>query len=397
MIFTEGMGGTQGFSKLNGLFDPASEDAHDHSGVEGKGKKISAVNVTNEESGNLAAGTVASQLVTIDSRVGMGTGMKNKIINGNFDIWQRGITFGANENTADCWRNDALGSSVSISRQTFTPGQTDVKGEPKFFHRAIVASVLGASNYVFLSHRIEDVRTLSGRNATLSFYAKADSNKNICVELVQSFGAGASSPVIISGVQLNLTANWAKHVITFPIPSIVGKTINDASGCYLAMQMFLEAGTSLNSRTFSLGQQSGTFDIAQVQLEEGNIATTFEQRHYQQELALCQRYLPVALNGLGYSCAGMAYSATLALCLYPFKVTPRVVPTGIIASTPGNFVALNYTAANLTCTSISFNGGTTLEVGAINVAVASGFTAGNTTLLNGSVAPSKILFTGCEL
>jgi hypothetical protein len=62
------MGGTQGFSKLNGLFDPASADSHDHSGIDGKGEKIPAANIINDATGNLPAGTVASQLAALDGR-----------------------------------------------------------------------------------------------------------------------------------------------------------------------------------------------------------------------------------------------------------------------------------------------------------------------------------------
>jgi hypothetical protein len=73
------------------------------------------------------------------------------------------------------------------------------------------------------------------------------------------------------------------------VPSISGKTLgtdNNLSIC----NIWFDAGSDFNARTDSLGQQSGTFEIAQVQLEPGPVATPFEQRPIGTELALCQRY-----------------------------------------------------------------------------------------------------------
>ena len=67
---------------------------------------------------------------------------RNRIINGGFDIWQRGTSFNVGNNvggyTADRWQlwdNGGVGSAGVISRQTFTPGQTEVAGNPKYFFR----------------------------------------------------------------------------------------------------------------------------------------------------------------------------------------------------------------------------------------------------------------------
>jgi hypothetical protein len=62
---------------------------------------------------------------------------RNLLINGNFDIWQRGTT-NVNQNTggyvADRFRCDWDGNAgVNVSRQNFVPGQLDVPNEPRFF------------------------------------------------------------------------------------------------------------------------------------------------------------------------------------------------------------------------------------------------------------------------
>jgi hypothetical protein len=66
----------------------------------------------------------------------------------------------------------------------------------------------------------------------------------------------------------------------------LGLTVNN----YLGLVIFFDAGSDFNARTDSLGQQSGTFEIAQVQIEPGGVATPFEHRPIGTELALCQRY-----------------------------------------------------------------------------------------------------------
>lgn len=218
-------------------------------------------------------------------------GFRNIIINGNFDIWQRGTSLSGFGYLADRWQVQGAGSTFVQSRQTFALGQTDVPREPEYFHRTVVTSVAGAANYAVFVQRIEDVRTFAGQNVVLSFWAKANASKNACVEFVQLFGSGGSTQVNVSPSNtIALTTSWQKFTVTKSIPSISGKTIgSDNNDCFI-FHLWLDAGSNFNARLNSLGQQSGTFDIAQVQLEAGDNATPFEHRSIGQELALCQRY-----------------------------------------------------------------------------------------------------------
>jgi hypothetical protein len=161
-----------------------------------------------------------------------------------------------------------------------------------------VTSVAGASNYVIARHAIEGVDTLSGKTATLSFWAKADANKNIAVELQQYFGTGGS-------------------------PST---SVNDA-------------GSTYDSRSASLGQQSGTFDIAQVQLEEGSAATPFEQRPIGLEFGLCERYY----QNLGSLYPGHINTGntTAIRFVVPFSVYMRTSPTVTFSNVSSGFSASN--------------------------------------------------------
>jgi hypothetical protein len=249
---------------------------------------------------NIQHPSATSQAITLaaDGSVGVqaNMGMKNKIINGNFDIWQRGTSVTGvadGQYVSDRFRAARTGSTADISRQTFTLGQTDVPNEPTYFHRTVVSSVAGSGNYCILQHRIESVRTLAGQTATLSFWAKTDASKNIAIEFVQTFGSGGSPSSFVTAIGVStcsLTTSWQKFTITVSIPSISGKTLGSNNDDDLRVFFWFDGGSNWDARTNSLGQQSGTFDIAQVQLEAGSVATPFEVRPLGVELALCQRY-----------------------------------------------------------------------------------------------------------
>lgn len=251
---------------------------------------------------------------------------RNKIINGNFDIWQRGTSqTSSGYGSADRWVLGLTGTSDTMSRQTFTLGQTDVPNNPKYFMRHVVTTSAGASNYALVNQRIESVETFSGQTVTLSFWAKADASKNIAVEFMQYFGTGGSPSTQVDtiGSQLiALTTSWAKYTVSVSIPSVSGKTLGSNANDWLGLVFWLDAGSDYDSRTASLGQQSGTFDIAQVQIEEGSAATPFEMRPIQIESNLCYRYYleNIALAGTGYATGTGQTERAMASCVFPTEL-----------------------------------------------------------------------------
>lgn len=274
-------------------------------------------------------------------------GFKNIVINGNFPLWQRGTSLSAatgKRYLADRWNVQATGSTIAASRQAFALGQTDVPGNPLYFHRSVVASSAGTGNLAVLSQGVEGVSTLAGQNATLSFWAKADAARPMSVEFVQSFGTGGSSTQVAIGVtKVSLTTAWQKFTVTFVPTSVAGKTIGTGNTDNLQLVFWYDAGSTLNSRTNSLGQQSGTFDVAQVQMESGAVATDFETRPLSVELQLCQRYYEKSFpfdttpaNALArtFGVCATAYATTSLLTQnIAFKVTKRAVPTVQLFST----------------------------------------------------------------
>lgn len=308
---------------------------------------------------------------------------RNKIINGNFDIWQRATTQTSNGyGSSDRWYNEHGGSSKTTSRQLFTVGQTDVPNNPQYFTRTVVTSVAGATNNVIMSQLIESVRTFAGKTVTLSFWAKADANKNIAVEYAQNFGTGGSPSARVTGIGIAtcaLTTSWQKFTLTTTIPSISGKTLGTDENHNLQMAFWFDAGSSFNSRTNSLGQQSGTFDIAQVQLEEGSIATPFEQRPIGTELALCQRYYYRIPAANSYVVASIYDAGGRCVGMWPLPVTMRAIP--VFQNVGTSTISYVDTGGNATPVTTFVTKYESTNMVAVNVAVSGRTTVGSTNLL----------------
>lgn len=297
-------------------------------------KTDNLVNATYPESDGVNWGFIPNTNITT-------FGFKNHIINGNFGIWQRGASqTTSGYDSDDRWANSNVGSTKTHSRVDCTDTERALFNAWAF-SRTVVTSVAGADSYVVKQQRIEDVTQLAGKTVTLSFWAKADSNKNIAIEFIQRFGTGGtpSAEVQSIGSQLvSLTTTWQKKTITVTLPSIVGKTLG-TDGVHTsstALSFWFDAGSTYNARAANLGQQSGTFDIAQVQLEEGSVATPFEQRPYGLELSLCQRYYELVDVYWRWD-ASLGGAATISVWA-GFSQSKRVVPSvAVRASSNTNF------------------------------------------------------------
>ena len=245
---------------------------------------------------------------------------KNLIINGDFDLWQRSISEVISNATgfvSDRWDSTSSGSVQTVTRESFTPGQTSVPNNPKYFHRTNRTSADITPNYIQRQF-IEGVDTLSGGKATITFWAKANASKSIRVALQQSFGTGGapSTQVYTTIFTPTIGVGWVKYSATVDIPSISGKTLGTNGDHTLVLYFSEEASFG----TFTL-------DIAQVQFEEGQLSTSFEKRSIAAELALCQRYFEIVeiyLRLDGYSASAGA-SANYA-------VRKRRIPTSTTRS-----------------------------------------------------------------
>ena len=312
--------------------------------------------------------------------VGFGQAGKNKIINGNFGIWQRGISF-SNPNSVYTADRFLIGNSTAVptstaSQQPFTAGTAPVAGyESQFFFRFQVTSQ-GSSTGQQIITRIEDVRLFAGQQVTFSFWAKADANRTIGdIRIGQNFGSGGSGAVE-TAVTLNttaLTTAWARYTGTATVPSISGKTVGTSSYLYISVTAPFVAAYTLDTWGW--------------QLEAGAKATPFQTATgtIQGELVAAQRYYQVATKSTDWG-LGAAYTTAAASANLYFFNEMRTAPTIVLPAAGSGAGQISFLKSNgdypatfgaMSATSITKNGFAVSGTG-----FTSAFTVGNASILN---------------
>ena len=215
-------------------------------------------------------------------------GFRNKLINGSFDFWQRGVSFAGItpatvQYTADRWGVIANGNTLDIARGTFSISDnfpetinTDFLN-PSYYLKLTVTNAPVLTNYPKLVQRIESARTLAGRTITVSFYANATVNSGssrlVTLSLLQRATSATSSNS--SPVSINVsTGQWKKYEVTMTVPSLLVIPDNES---YLELDIMPQASL-------------GDFMITGVQLEPGTRSTAYEIRPLAVELDMCQRF-----------------------------------------------------------------------------------------------------------
>lgn len=299
---------------------------------------------------------------------------KNKIINGDFGVWQRGTTVSSTSGTllttylADRWTSYYFGggntANYTMSQQAQTPGAIPGCETPFFIRHAFPVS--NATTYWEFINRIEDVRTLAGQKISFSFWAKTTGTQYYpTIEIQQNFGSGGSSTVYEYIGAQTFTSSWARYTYTTTLPSISGKTIG--AGNYLQFKLYF-GPTGGSGSAFNL-------DIAGVQLELGSVATPFVPAgggSPQAELALCQRYYfrNYANDAYGAFGWGTASGTANVVVYIPTPVTMRTYPTAIDYST----LQVGDGVSGTVITSTSFSNQGSRQIIAINAVVSSGLT-----------------------
>lgn len=280
---------------------------------------------------------------------------RNRLINGDFRVWQRGTAFSASTGarpTADRWLMNAQATTLSASRDDIAAGggaAGRLIAGSRHLLKLVVESVAGADSMALVQQRIEDVRTFAGKRVTVSFKARATvDNFKVGLEFQQSFGTGGSTARDSIGGGVTLDTMWRWHQLTVDVPGIAGQTLGADS--YLQLSLWMDAGANFAGRAFGAGQKSGVVYLAEMQVEEGDTATDFDRRPEALELLLCQRYYEtVDVNRI----LGITYTANgdSRACI-PFKVRKRVAPRITSPST-----ALNLVGFGSEGSLINFNGG----------------------------------------
>ena len=243
--------------------------------------------------------------IATDATVGLGT--KNRIINGDMRIAQRG-TGTVNPNGAYAYSVDRTAVYTPTSG-IITAGQSTTSPD-NFTHSFLVTSTtttsVGAGDINIISHRIEGNNiadlgwgTSAAKTVTLSFWVRSSLtgtfggafknnayNRNYLFEYtISSANTWEKKTITVTG---DTTGTWNtdnNSGIQIVWSLGTGSTYSTTAGSWVAGQYFNATG-SVNL----VATSGATFYITGVQLEIGENATPFEHRMYSQELAMCQRY-----------------------------------------------------------------------------------------------------------
>jgi hypothetical protein len=255
---------------------------------------------------------------------------KNAIINGGFDIWQRGtsIALTTTTYTADRWNGYRSAVGSTVSRQV--TGDTTNLPFVQYCARTQRDSGNTSTVKLYFGTTLESVNSIpfAGKSVTFSFYARAGANFSAASSaLVLSFATGTNTDVnYVTGSSAGwttttqtytLTTTWQRFTYTATIPS---------TAVQIASQFdYSPVGTA---------GAADYFDVTGVQLEVGSVATPFSRNGgtISGELAACQRYYFRATASAVYSSltlTGQGNTTSIADCMFPVPVTMRTYPTGV--------------------------------------------------------------------
>lgn len=242
----------------------------------------------------------------------------NYVINGGFDIWQRATSSTAGGyGSADRWYS-AQGGTVTKSQQT-----TGVPVGSRYCMRVAYGA---ASSYANQLTGFEDsnVAMLKGKKVTVSALLRR--NSTFAANLILVLDKGNTANVVSTGTWTEIasvsvpnaslptgtgSSNWYKATLTTTIP-------NDST----------VAGLRVRIAESVAGPSGAYWEVAQVQLEEGEVATNFRRAGLtiQGELAECQRYFQYGrMVGRDYGVVQTIDSG--AQSNYSYQVQLRVAPT----------------------------------------------------------------------
>lgn len=263
----------------------------------------------------IVSGITPGNAITAAMSASTVTGFRNRLYNGEFKVDQRNggasQTFTAGAALAYCvdnWYGYCTGANVQGQQLSPNGGMAP----PYLYQFTGAASVTG----IGFGQRIEAINSADMAGKTITLSAK-----------LAVTGLGVVSWAIYSpSVALN-----AFGTLAAPTRTLI------ASGTFAATSTLTKFSKTLNSIStawylgmevvFSVGAlTSGTFKIAEVQLEVASAASEFEHVDYATELHRCQRYYETGLYGqvlpiANASVVGSYYSHV------DFKSTKFAVPT----------------------------------------------------------------------
>jgi len=317
-----------------------------------------------------------------DALLPAGLGFRNKLINGNMVVAQRGTgsitTSGADQFPVDRWSGVNSVGTVTVQQSSIAPAG---------FSNSIVATVTATgsystSGYTALYQRIEGYNvadcafgTASAKQMTLSFWVRASVTGNYSV----SFTNNAANRFLYRNFAVNAANTWEYKTIQFVGDTSGTWTTDNTTGLAVSFQLGRGTSTDGTENTWSssvivsasgnvdfAANSGATFYLTGVQLEQNYQPTSFEQRPIGVELALCQRYYQrVNANAGGNAdcvfLCGLVFNTTTIIGSYNFPIM-RSAPVFSFANGTFDVVVANaaigvsgINAINVTTTTAQVN------------------------------------------
>jgi len=353
-------------------------------------------NVTLDGSGNA---TVGNNLTITGQTIPSSSFKRNRIINGNMQVWQRATTYtgtpsSATYTTVDRWACYCA-ASTTYSQSTSVP--TTAGSLFQYSLKAQRPAAAVTTNPIFVVQAIESINCydLASSSVTYSFWLKAGAN----------FSGGTVSTYVNTGTAADqgvsgaILGTWTG--VTSPVVSTITPTTTWTK--YTATGTFgsgvLEAALLFYFTPSGPAGADDSIYITGVQLEVGSAATPYERQIYSDQLAQCQRYYYKMLPGGAFVPFGVGYctATTSATSITIFPVTLRVAPTALEQSGTASDYRV-YTNAGTTCSSvpaIASGSGSVFSVSTV-FTVVSGLTAGDGSY-NQSLTSAAYLAWSAEL
>ena len=288
----------------------------------------------------LRANTVADVYTSLNS-----TMFRNRLINGDFRIWQRGVTTTPGSGfSVDMFRCEPRNSTtIYTDRSTDVPAGQGFTYSMRTYATGATDDGFHIRTYVELPASGVYGEFQPGTQWTVSFWMKsAYASRTINVNLglsETSVGGSHQSQGVASmqGTQF-VTNQWQKYVFNFTLPSWVADngSLSNVRCLYVRL---LQGSDDLPQDTYLTG----------IQLEKGAVATPFEVRPIGTELDLCQRYFQKLANqGVGFQPEGN--NGQNGRQIWAFPVTMRAAPSASNISVTYRTQATVYTASSVSCT-----------------------------------------------
>lgn len=270
-------------------------------------------NLTGNVVGDLFGNVNGGAIVGTSYNGGQLAGLRNKIINGAMEVAQRGVLFSV--------VSGATATGYTLDRYTrvaSTPAVLDVAqgldgpaSDPTlpFSLRCTVTTAdatVAATDLWTVLQKIEgySARDLIGKTFTLSFWVRSAKTGVHCVSFQNSFASSTDRSYVVE-YNVSFANTWEYKEITVIGGLITAGTWDWTNGAGVNVGWALCCGANWQgtpgswqsavlygtaSQVNVLDTIGNVFAITGVQLEIGNVATSFEHRPFGVELFMCQRY-----------------------------------------------------------------------------------------------------------